>query len=292
VFYLEDDILKLKDSLKEEHYDYIIDLHKNLRTQRLRRMLGVKSFSFNKLNLAKWLMVNFKIDLLPPKHIVDRYMEAVSSLGVINDGKGLEYFITAKDAEAVERLPREFIEPGYIAFAIGARHKTKQMPPEKIASICAQLDRQIILLGGQEDFAKGEYIAEQVENIIRNQKTHSNANANFPGSDHVFNACGKYSLNESAAIVKFAEAVITHDTGLMHIAAAYHKKIVSVWGNTIPEFGMNPYFGNFPALQLTSEVKGLSCRPCSKLGFGKCPKGHFKCMKNIDEQKIVRFVQT
>jgi ADP-heptose:LPS heptosyltransferase len=75
----------------------------------------------------------------------------------------------------------------------------------------------------------------------------------------------------------------------MHLAAALKKPIVSIWGNTIPEFGMYPYFGQpemTHPLSAMMEVKGLSCRPCSKLGFSKCPKGHFKCMIDIPEAAV------
>jgi ADP-heptose:LPS heptosyltransferase len=70
----------------------------------------------------------------------------------------------------------------------------------------------------------------------------------------------------------------------MHIAAAYKKDIISIWGNTIPEFGMGPYMAGDDS-QIV-EVNHLSCRPCSKLGYRKCPKGHFKCMNEIDLSPI------
>ena len=89
------------------------------------------------------------------------------------------------------------------------------------------------------------------------------------------NACGKYNLNQSASLVKQCQALFTHDTGLMHIAAAFKKKIYSIWGNTVPEFGMYPYKTDFEVF----EVRGLDCRPCSKIGYSKCPRGHFKCMR-------------
>ena len=101
---------------------------------------------------------------------------------------------------------------------------------------------------------------------------------------HVINACGKYSINQSASIIKQADWVITSDTGLMHIAAAFNRKIISIWGNTIPEFGMGPYLPNKENKIL--EVKNLGCRPCSKLGYKSCPKGDFKCMINIDVSEI------
>ena len=108
------------------------------------------------------------------------------------------------------------------------------------------------------------------------------------GLPTIFNSCGQFSINESAALVKHAYKIITHDTGLMHIAAAFKKEVISVWGNTIPEFGMYPYYGTKNERRGTiTEVKNLSCRPCTKLGFEKCPKGHFKCMIQIDEAEIV-----
>jgi len=64
------------------------------------------------------------------------------------------------------------------------------------------------------------------------------------------------------------------------------KPQVVVWGNTIPQFGMYPYYGDFPVRWVSFERNDLRCRPCSKLGFEHCPKGHFKCMLEHDIQAI------
>ena len=135
------------------------------------------------------------------------------------------------------------------------------MPNEKIISIIKKVNKPVLLIGGPEDFERGEQI---VANTINTQNT-----------------CGKYSVLQSASLIQQANRVITHDTGMMHIAAAFKKKIYSVWGNTVPEFGMYPYLENEQSKRI--EVKGLNCRPCSKIGYSKCPKGHFKCMQEIDE---------
>jgi ADP-heptose:LPS heptosyltransferase len=268
-FYLDDDLNTLIRDLKKENYDYIIDLHNNLRTLRIKAALGVKSYSFDKLNFEKWLMVNFKINRLPPVHIVDRYMETVKHFGVVNDGKGLDYFLGWEEVQnadkAFNRLPSSHRE-NYIAFVIGAKHFTKQLPVEKIISICEKINRPIILLGDKEDFQKGERIKSAM----------------------AFNTCGMFSLNESALIIKNASKVITHDTGLMHIAAAFKKEIISIWGNTVPEFGMYPYYGDTQIRNTKFEILGLSCRPCTKIGFSKCPKGHFKCMLQQSEEVIAQ----
>ncbi len=246
--------------LKKENFDYIIDLHHNARTLKLKLALGKKSFSFNKLNWQKFLIVNFKKNKLPQKHIVDRYFEAAANLGVKNDGKGLDYFINDKDEiDIVSSLPALF-HNDYHALVVGGSYFTKQIPLNKLKEICTNSSLPLILLGGKEDAA----IAEQVYQFHKNK---------------VLNLCGKLNLNQSASIIQQANKVITSDTGLMHIAAAYKKDIISLWGNTIPEFGMGPYLAGKNSQAL--EVTNLSCRPCSKLGYKKCPKGHFKCMNDI-----------
>jgi ADP-heptose:LPS heptosyltransferase len=252
-------------NLRREHFHYVIDLHNNLRTSRLKLRLHTVSFSFNKLNLEKWLMVNFKKNKLPNLHIVDRYIETVKCFIDDNDQKGLDFFIPAGDEVNMESLPLNF-RKSYIAFAIGAQHSTKRLPTEKIISICKKINQPIILLGDNHD----KVVAEKVEREI---------------GMNIYNACGIFNLNQSASIVRQAKLVISHDTGLMHIAAAFKKQIISIWGNTIPEFGMYPYLSGDGSEII--EVKGLKCRPCTKIGFGKCPKKHFKCMMDIDEERIV-----
>ena len=93
----------------------------------------------------------------------------------------------------------------------------------------------------------------------------------------LWNACGKYRLSQSASLISQARYVISHDTGLMHISAAFQKPIVSIWGSTVLDLGMYPYRTKFIAL----ENKKLWCRPCSKIGYSSCPLGHFKCMKEL-----------
>src|SRR6188474_3224940 len=265
--------------LKQENYDYIIDLHHNLRTLRLKKDLGIKSFPFNKLNIQKWIYTNLKWNLMPDLHIVDRYMKTVESFGVTNDGEGLDYFIPAKDEVKQKDIPVSH-HLGYIGLVIGAAHNTKKLPVEKIKELCSKLDHPIILLGGKEDNENAKQIAS-VDPI------------------KIYNACGKFNLNESADLVRKSKLIITHDTGLMHIAAAFKRPVISLWGNTVPEFGMYPYYGeNYlrasakPGSVTNNafdilEVKNLSCRPCSKIGFKKCPKGHFKCMEMIGSAEII-----
>ncbi|MCF8297805.1 MAG: glycosyltransferase family 9 protein [Saprospiraceae bacterium] len=271
VFTFDENINEVVSELKAENYDFIIDLHKNIRSKSLISKLKKTSYSINKINIKKWLIVNFKINKLPNIHIVDRYFKAVEFLNIKNDKKGLDYFIPENDNVKLESLPVSH-RNAFIGIVIGAKFKTKQFPVEKLIALCEKIEKPIILLGGPEDKQMGDEIVKEI-------------------SGKVFNSCGKFNINQSASLVQQAEKIITNDTGLMHIAAAFNKEIVTVWGNTIPGFGMYPYLPE--ANQSKSkiiEIKNLKCRPCSKIGFQKCPKKHFDCMMKIDVDELLEFI--
>lgn len=250
--------------LRDCFFDYIIDLHHNLRTYRIKKRLGVLAFSFNKINVEKWLYVNFKINKLPDKHIVDRYLESVSLFDINNDNKGLDFFIPEKDEVDINILPSSF-RKGFVGLVIGAQHYTKRLTVRQLIKLCKIIKYKIVIMGGKGDLKEAEKIKKEL-------------------GDNIFNACGKFNINQSASLVKQAKLIITHDTGLMHIAAAFGKIIFSIWGNTVPEFGMYPYMAD--KRSEIFQLENLKCRPCSKIGHSKCPKKHFKCMENIDVQKI------
>ncbi|WP_116106777.1 glycosyltransferase family 9 protein [Lewinella sp. IMCC34191] len=269
---IEREVSEVAAGLVREGFTHVVDLHGNLRSLETKQRLWwghllagrrpPRMHTFDKLNFRKFLLTRFRLDRMPEIHIVDRYLGAAKDLGVSNDRLGLDYFIAAEEQVVGP-------EEDYVAFVIGAAHATKCLEETQIGRLCQRIDQPILLLGGPGEAALGQRIAEQ----------HA----------HVTNACGKYSLNGSADLVRRAAVVLTHDTGLMHIAAAYRRPIVSVWGNTVPELGMYPYLPAGPQPVL-AEVKGLACRPCSKIGYATCPQGHFECMREQNLQAIAQSV--
>ncbi|MFN4084089.1 MAG: glycosyltransferase family 9 protein [Bacteroidia bacterium] len=261
---LKDDLYKTAIALKKQKFDIIIDLHKNIRTQFLKTIINAKqSYAFNKINMEKWLAVNLKkINILPQKHIVDRYFETTKNLSVTNDNEGLDYFITDDDYK--EALNKINLQTQFMVWAIGAQHYTKRFPVKKIAEVLNNINLPVVLLGDKHDAQNAPIIIGSTQN------------------KNIINACGKLSINQSAAIVKQAKFVVSNDTGLMHIAAAFKKPIISIWGNTIPQFGMYPYYGKHSVQYNIIQTENLKCRPCSKIGFKKCPKKHFNCMNKIE----------
>lgn len=265
---LEEKLDGLLDELEAENFDYIIDLHQNLRSNRIKRRLPLPAFTVKKLNLRKWLLVNWKINRMPDQHIVDRYLDTLSVFDVVNDGRGLDYFIPAGESFDLKKLPAAF-QDGYLAFILAGTYATKRLPPEKITKICRRITCPVVLLGGKQEAETGEEIAARC-------------------GPRLLNLAGKTTLSESASLVKEARLVLTNDTGLMHMAAAFQKKILSFWGNTVPEFGMTPYLPD-PASKIM-QVENLGCRPCSKLGFERCPKKHFRCMNDLAPEVAVEWV--
>lgn len=275
VHLLADDLQQNIAELRSLDFDVLIDLHHNLRTLRVKKALNIRrTYSFDKLNVKKWLYVNFKWNLMPPVSIVERYFEAVAPIGVVNDGMGLDFFIPEDKETGKDDIPMGHWM-GYVACVVGGSYATKQFPENKWKDFVARCNYPVILLGGPEDRPLAEAIAATDPN-------------------KVYNACGKFSLMESADLVRKARVVVSNDTGLMHIAAAFRKPMISLWGNTTPWFGMFPYYGANNLKDTISpqfsiaEVNSLSCRPCSKIGYRSCPKKHFKCMQDIDNQAIIK----
>lgn len=270
-----DKLLLLKPTLSEtiadikaEGYDHIIDLHNNLRTAIIKLRTGIPASTYKKQTIRKWLSLKLNLKLVPPVHLVDRYLKAVAFLGVTNDGKPIDYYIK-KSYQLTALLPASH-QHKYVAFVIGATHFTKRMPNEKIISLCRQINYPIVLLGGNDVKANGDEISAAI-------------------GSNIYNACGVTSLDESVFLVSKAQKVIGFDTGLTHIAESFDVPIVSIWGGTVPELlGVQPYMVKDV---LIADID-LSCRPCSKFGLEKCPLGHFKCMNDIPEENILSFVNT
>ncbi len=347
LFTFGESLQEVLPALRAERYDFVLDLHKNLRSFYTRLHLRRPAASFPKLNFRKWLLVRFKWNTLPDVHIVQRYMQAGRRLGLRYDGKGLEHFIPEEErVDVKELITRPSAGSGHrpsagsgrcpstgsghrpsagsghrpsagsgqrpsagsghclsanearfgataplIAVAIGGTYATKRLPPEALARLCAQLPGHVLLLGGPQDrktaeYCKARFNAPYVPNALAFPAPYvPNALASPPPL--IINLCGQLSLQQSASVLAQADLVLAHDTGMMHIAAALKKPLISIWGNTVPAFGMYPLFPEGMAPVHCAEVKGLSCRPCSKLGFDACPKGHFRCMKEQDLDEIL-----
>jgi len=258
---------ELVQQLQSESYDLVIDLHKNVRTRRLIKTLNTKSLSYNKENIRKWLFVNFKIDLLPHVHLVDRYFASLKRVNILNDNQGIDFFYSPNFQ--LNLSDYNLVKKEYTVITVGGTYFTKQIPMSVLLSLFKRLNDDIVLIGA------GKADAKKAENLTKNTT-----------NKRVYNLCNQLSIEQSAYLIENAKTLITSDTGLMHIAAAFDTPIEAVWGNTHPIFGMYAYRPQ--QSHITNHKVQLNCNPCSKLGSDKCPRGHFNCMNMQNVEQIVK----
>lgn len=261
------ELLKLRRQILKERYDLIVDIHNNLRSFFLRTFAGARVVRVNKRIFKRFLLVKFKINLYKNAiHVVDRYIETLSNFSIKNDNQGLDVFVPEYMIEAVKNKINFSANDLYIAIAPSAKHETKRWLPERFAQLGDKLiekfNAKIILLGSEEDKPR----CETVKKLMRNQP---------------INLCGQTSLLESSAVLSLCKLLITNDSGLMHIGSAMKTKIVAIFGSTVKEFGFFPYGTESIVVE-----KNISCRPCTHIGRKECPKGHFKCMKDIQVEEV------
>ena len=257
-------------NLNRHRYNLVIDLQKNLKSffvgQFIKEKFQSKYVTFNKKNIEKWLLVNFKKDYLKNEHIVTRYFFALRKLNLMNDGKGLDYFINPDLVE--KNIPTSFTfkQPFYV-WIIGGSYENKKISAEQIIGVCSKISEPVLFLGGGEEKKTAKKICKAVER------------SNF------YNLCGVLNYDQSAYIIKNSSLVLTNDTGFMHVASSFKKKIISFWGCTKPSLGMFPYKVDFN-IQIIGNTKKI---PCSKLG-DRCRKKRI-CIKQIRVNDILNAIK-
>jgi ADP-heptose:LPS heptosyltransferase len=255
------------NDLKKVPFDYVIDLQANIKSLRIRRALNSGSSRVNKWNLTKWLMVNFKKKTSVP-HIGLRYLESLQPLGIFSTDSQPHLFIFPEsESRAIQLIQPLFSQPFY-GLVLGATYTTKRWIDEYFIDFINLMAMPLVLLGGQSEFNLAEKITKST-------------------TVPIINAVAQTDFLTSAAIIKQCSFLVTHDTGMMHMADAFGIPCAIIWGNTVPEFGFEPIHTKHINLQ----VNDLACRPCSKIGFQACPKKHFDCMKKQSPQWVAKNIK-
>ncbi len=272
---------ELKKQLRVKHYDLIVDIHNSLRSQYLRWMLGANDVVvICKRIFARSMLIRLKKNLYRSAiSVADRYIEPVQKYGVANDGKGLEICIADEiRSRTLSNMKNLGINKSntIIGFCPSAKHATKCWPKERFAELGIRLVKEnnakILLLGGTADIERCLDIADAINNATR--------------KGNAIDLSGELSLLENAIAMEACTLMVTNDSGLMHIAAAMKKKVVAIFGPTVREFGFYPIGEE----QIVLERKGLYCRPCSHIGGKICPEGHFRCMKEIQVEEVIKSI--
>lgn len=247
-------LTNLAEALRAQRFDWVVDLHKSLRSYLLRFLLRRPTTAYHKATFKRWWIVTFKRGRV--RHVVDRYFEALKPLNVHNDGKGLDFFFPPDYHFSLSAS----LPSAYGVVVMGAAHPTKRIPPSKVVDFLKAAGWPVVLIGGADV-----------------QEAAAEVSGKFP---RAVNLVGKTSLYDSAYLIQNARWVLTPDTGMMHLSAAFKRPIISVWGATSPRLGMSPYLHE-PEPRCVENLT-LSCHPCHRYGRERCPKGHFRCMLDLN----------
>ncbi len=271
------DLRHLRSRIVRSSYDVIFDIHDSLRSRYL--CAGAAHVRrLNKRKLARFLLVKFKINVYDhlggAPSVALRYLETAQSLGLEDDGKGLDFFFAPEDTAKVEQVIAEQSDAvdRFIGLCPSAKHNNKMWLKERFAEVAVELGTTyacpVILFGAENERKRCEEIAELM--VRRAPEV------------RVVNLAGRLSLSETAAAMERCLMVVTNDSGLMHIAAARKRPVVAIFGPTVKEFGFFP----FGTRSIVVEHDGLACRPCTAIGLPQCPKGHFACMNEIASHHV------
>ena len=166
---------------------------------------------------------------------------------------------------------------GFHVFAPGAEFgPSKRWPPGHYAELATGLALPVLLLGSGKERALCEEIAAA-------------ANARAPG--RCINLAGKTALVDAFCLIAAAHSVVSNDSGLMHVAAAFGTPQVAVYGSTSPEH-TPPLSGAATVLWLKRDLAyqpPLDCAPCFQR---ECPLGHNRCMVDIRPVRVAEVLAT
>jgi heptosyltransferase-2 len=263
--------------LRQTRYDVVFDLHRTLRSRLICQGLPASlKLTYNKRVLRRLLLVRLRWNTLSAMTPVpELYAAPLRRLGIDTKLPAPEMHLAPGCRDAMRQhlaqvFPAAAGRP-LLALAPGARWATKRWPEERFATVGQALGERyragVIILGDNQDTAFAQTLCQQLD---------------VP----VFNACGKFSLMQTAALLQQCRLLLCNDSGLMHMATALNIPVVAVFGPTVEEFGFYPF--RAPARVVSSS---LSCRPCSTKGSRHCPKGHHQCMLHVSTDQVLTAAQ-
>lgn len=258
-------LLGLAAELRGDGYTDLLDLHDNLRSRALRLLVPGRWRTYPKHRVARALLVHAKRNRYRDRRpVAERYFSAASHLQVLPDGEPPDFFVGPEATEEASGWLRSVgleAAPSLVALAPGAAHATKRWPAEhwrRLIERLVQEGHRVVIVGGPDDAS----LAGQL-------------GAPYPGQ--VASAAGRFGLQGTGALLRRARALVSGDTGVMHMASGVGTPVVGLFGPTVEAFGFFPYTRRAQVVELP-----LPCRPCSTQGGPRCPLGHHRCLVDME----------
>ena len=271
---LEPDARRIEDlvsmSAELEDCDLIVDLHGSLRTRLLcfRQRAPVLRVRSHRLLRARWVHARWTRPRPAPAALA-RYAAALAPLGLAPRGAPRVEAGPEAEAWAGPWLAPWAGERAPVTLAPGARHFTKRWPEERWIALLAALGaagHPVLVISLDAERRALPALERAVEAAPRTRWS-----------------CEP--LPRLAALLSRSAAVVSGDSGLMHLAAARGAPLVALFGSTVPELGFAPAGEGHVVL-----CRHEPCQPCTLHGRERCPRRHFRCMLGIAADQVARVV--
>jgi heptosyltransferase-2 len=201
---------------------------------------------------------------------IERLMELVRPLGINGPAPEARLVLPGKAVQVADHFWETFgFDRPVLGIHPGSTWPTKCWPVEyfgEIVSRAANEGAHVLVFAGPGE----EAVAAQVVDLAQ------------ADPQRVTNLAGQLSLPELAAYLGRLDAYLTNDSGPMHLAWTQDVPLVALFGPTVEKLGFFPRGANSTVL----ENDGLACRPCGLHGPRKCPKDHFKCMRDLTPDRV------
>ena len=267
-------LLGLAAELRGDQYTHLLDLHDNLRSRALRLLVPGRWRSYPKHRMARALLIRAKRNRYRDRRpVAERYFSAARDLRVKPDGAPPDFFLGAEAREQATAWLASVglsAEDDIIAFAPGAAHATKRWPIEhwqRLVDRSVEDGFAVVIAGGPDDAPLGS-------RLVAGQEA------------RVANAAGVFGLQATGALLQRARALVSGDTGVMHMATAVGTPVLALFGPTVEAFGFFPYSRLATVLELP-----LPCRPCTAHGGRVCPLGHHRCLVDITPETVYQVLR-
>jgi heptosyltransferase-2 len=265
---------RLISQLRSYDFDLMVDLHSNLRSLLIRRLVKSKTkLKYNKRWLSRFLMVRCKFMATTAVQTVECYLEVLKRIQIEAEDKNPTIFTGQDEAKFAgdflleRRVGKDDIMVGV---SPGARWETKRWAEGKFQQVCRTLIERfgykILLLGDVSE----QRLIEGIEKESPEGK--------------VLKAVGT-PLGKLMGLVERCACLVTNDSGPMHLASALGVPVVAIFGPTHPKLGFAP--AGSPNVVLCADV---DCSPCSLHGERRCRKKSRFCMDLIQPERVVEAV--
>jgi heptosyltransferase-2 len=276
-------LFKLIKSIRSEKYDAVLNIQRYFSSGLLTAFsdaqctIGFKSnplsFLFSKSidhqvpmfdEVSKKFLHEVQRNFLLLQALLDNFEKKIPMPLAIDLKPKLYFGHQALNAESMDE------KRDYVVIAPASIWFTKQWPKDQWIQLIQKIPEEIsvFLVGAQDDFKLCQDI------LLASKKS------------RIVNTCGKLNLLQTALLMKNAKRVLCNDSAPSHLASAVNAPQTVIFCSTVVEFGFGPLSDKSKVVS----VDNLNCRPCGIHGHKQCPKEHFKCAREIDQEVVLRSI--